>query len=183
MRHLIKAPIWTSKASIYLSTAILAVMCIHITAEIISRALFNYPFVGTIEMVSFHYMVSVSFLPLGYVQMAKANITVDVLSSLLPKKALFFVDLFANAVTLVAIGGVLLASFDMAMQQTNHLEAARAAPYNIWIWPSRWFLVIGFGSCLFVLLGQMVKSFLRDDLTEKLGLDEYELPETRLEEA
>ena len=44
-----------------------ALMMVHITVDVISRYVFNYPLPGTITVVSNFYMVLVAFLPLAFV--------------------------------------------------------------------------------------------------------------------
>ena len=54
------------------------VMMLHIVADVLAKWLFNYPIVGTLEIVANYYMVALIFLPLAYVQRAGGHIIVEV---------------------------------------------------------------------------------------------------------
>src|SRR5690606_40657440 len=57
-------------------------MLLHVTADVISRQLFQRPVPATVEIVSRYYMVLISFLPLAWTERRNEMITVDILSGL-----------------------------------------------------------------------------------------------------
>ena len=60
--------------------AAIALMMLHITADIIARFFLNTPLPGTITVVAHYYMIIAIFLPLAYTEQCKASISVELIS-------------------------------------------------------------------------------------------------------
>lgn len=144
-----------SSGAMVIAGACSVLMCLHVAAEILSRSFLGRPLVGTIEAVSFFYMIIVSFLPLAFVQMQRAHISVDLLSNVLPPWVLRLMNLIANIITLGVVSIVSWAAYTMAVRQTGFGESTRAGMYSLPIWPSRWVVVAGFSVMALVLAVQI----------------------------
>ncbi len=162
---------YLSSGAILIASTCSVLMCLHVGVEVLSRSFFGRPLVGTIEAVSFFYMIIVSFLPLAFVQLQRAHISVDVLANVLPPMALRLVDLLANIVTLIVVSIVSWAAFTMALRQTGFEESTRAGMYSLPIWPSRWVVVAGFAIMALVLAVQIYATLMgkRSRLYDSFG--------------
>ncbi len=124
------------------AVAIMAMM-LNITADILGKLLFNSPVVGTLELVSTWYMVAVTFLPLAHVYATRSNIVVELFTQKLsagPRSAL---DAFGAALGGIYLGLLTWKGAEQAWYQTQRGEVADATFFEIPVWPTRWFLVVG----------------------------------------
>ena len=145
-----------SHVGLYLGMAAVAAMACHVTVEVLSRLAFGRPLTGTIEIVSYFYMVAVTFLPLGNVQTRREHIVADAIANMLPKMIRPVTD-FVGRLVSIAVGAFLLWGVtDMALRQTRIGEAVRAAYFDIPIWPARWMLTIGLGAMLLMMIVQLL---------------------------
>ena len=60
-------------------------MMIHIVVDVTGRYLFNNPIPGTLESVTYYYMVAVTALPFAYVTRSQGQISVEMFTNWLPR--------------------------------------------------------------------------------------------------
>jgi TRAP-type C4-dicarboxylate transport system permease small subunit len=117
---------------------------LHVVADVMSKWLFNFPLVGTLEIVSNYYMVALIFLPLAYVQRAGGHIIVEIFTQSLARRAILVFDaaigLFMFAYSALFVWRTTVE----AIHKTAELEYLQATGLLITIWPVRWFLPLGF---------------------------------------
>jgi len=73
----------------------MVLMMAHITIEVSGRYFFNARMVGTLEVVSFYYMVILVFLGFGYVESRREHIRVDLFVQMMPVPVQFLLYVFA----------------------------------------------------------------------------------------
>jgi len=142
----------------YVNLALLALGCLflflmmaHITVDVINRFVFNGAMVGTLETVSFYYIVLAVFLPLGYVELKSEHIRVDLFAQMMPNWAQLALYVLACIAGLVFFGMLAWQSGIDAIRSTQRAETIMSN-FLFYIWPSRWALPIGFvGMCLAIL--------------------------------
>ena len=61
-------------------------LMLHVVADVMGRELFRFPLEGTLEIVSFYYMVAVTFFPLAYVCHNEGHISVELFTKNLPRR-------------------------------------------------------------------------------------------------
>ena len=96
-KHVESLSQWVAKSAMVLATLFLVLMALHVSLDVGLRYLFGKSFTGTLEFVSFYYMVAVVFLPLAYVELQREHISVDVLVGRLPSIAQLTLSLFRHA--------------------------------------------------------------------------------------
>ena len=128
-------------------------MLLNVSADVIGRVFFNRPVNATIELVENWYMVAATFLPLAYVQGARAHVSVDLVIRHLPERGRFILDVFAMALTVAFLLGIVWTGADHAIEATEGSEIVYATYFDLPVWPTRWFPVIACGAAaLFALL-------------------------------
>lgn len=140
----------------YFAAAALVAMCLHITAEVFSRLFMRRSLPATIEIVSFYYMVIVTFLPLAYVQLKDEHIKVDILYVLLPGKLRAAVHLFSGLVTMAMLGVFGAAMVRVAWRKTQIGELVDTGFFDLPLGPARWLVPIGLAAMLLMLIAQLV---------------------------
>lgn len=148
---------WLGKTALALSAVFLLLMALHVSLDVILRYLFGTSFPGTLEVVSFYYMVAVVFLPLAYVELKQEHISVDVLVGRFPTRIQLVLYLFAGTLGLIYFGMLCYQSYLDAVQATTRLETAMAN-FRFYLWPSRWALPVGFGAMCLAILANMIKA-------------------------
>ena len=120
-------------------------MMLHVSLDVIARLVFKYPIGGTLETVTYIYMVAVVFLPLAMVQRRRQQIIVEIFSQMLPKRALALLDGFVAVIGCVFMLALTWFSAHEAWASTLIRETAPSTQNAVPIWPARWMVVIGAG--------------------------------------
>lgn len=142
---------WLARAQMFLTGIFLVLMMLHVTADVVMKYLFNAPIVGTLETVSYYYMVSVVFLPLAMIELRQEHVVVDLLFRRFPARLRIAVYLFGVAVALIYFGMLTYQTFIDALKATAEKETVMAN-FLFYVWPSRWGLPIGVGSLMLAIL-------------------------------
>ncbi len=139
-----KVLVWVATTKMYLGGILVALMMLHMVADVLMKYFFNAPITGTVETVAFYYMVGVVFLPLPFIEFRGKHIAVDLLVQLLPDTG-----------QRICLGIALLLScifFTMMAWQAAidawhamHVGEIVMGPTELVIWPSRFILPISFG--------------------------------------
>ena len=138
----------------------LIVMMLHITADVLMRALFNSAVIGTLETVSYYYMVLAVLLPLAFVERTGENIRVDVLVQRAPRRVQLACYVAACLVGLAFFGALTWQSALDAWQSTLRQETIMSN-FLFYIWPSRWALPVAFGAAWIATLNNLVQALVR----------------------
>lgn len=121
-----------------IGSALLGLMVVHTTFDVIMSYVAGQPVEGTVEIVSRYYMVAVVFLPLAFLQADDKHIVAELLSDRFSKRGQLFCQCF-TWVLMAAFGGVLAWQCGLeAMRMTAINEQFQTSTYFIPTWPSRW---------------------------------------------
>ncbi len=158
---------WLSARLLDLAGILLILMMLHISLDVLLKAVFDNPIQGTLEVTAYYYMVGAVLLPIAAVEMAQASISADV-----------FYNLMSRRMKLVLMGLILLlcALVYGGLCRITWLDALRAfdrgefsmGGVSMLIWPSRFVLPVSFGLgcvvCVWHLGGLMLSSRVRSKL-------------------
>ncbi|MCA2012149.1 TRAP transporter small permease [Cereibacter sphaeroides] len=163
MKPLKAAAILPSRLSTALGVVSVSVMALHISAEVLSRLFLGQSLFGTIEIISYYYMVAASFLPLASAQLQGQMIATDAFSKIVPAVLRPVTDFLGRLVSLATCGMLIWAAWVQALSKTAVNEAISGLGAPVLIWPSRWMLVIGLGALFLAQLVQLPRGA-RSDL-------------------
>jgi len=136
-------------------------MMLHINLDVAMRYIFSAPFANTIEIVSTYYIVAIVFLPLALVERMNANIVVEILAQHLPKRVAELLIACVAIVTALYFGALAWHTGIDAMQKYEVGEIALGNS-QITVWPTRFYLPIGCGLLVVVLLHKAWRLFAGD---------------------
>jgi len=151
----------TIEATTLLGALAVALMMLHITADVLSKYLTGTPMPGTITVVSNYYMIVVAFLPLAFTERQNGHISVEVLVEHFRPAPKYWLNIFA----LLFTGAV----FAMLTWQSV-IEAGRSyrsgafmieQDMKLLIWPARYLLPIGCGLMTLTLAAKVVIALVR----------------------
>lgn len=148
-----------ANALMWIAAVAVIAMMVNICADVIGRFLFNHPVAGTLELVTYLYMVAVVFLPLALIQLERQHVVVEIFAQLLPPRGVIWVDRFALLATAAYTGFIGWWSMMEAIRNTTRGEMIVILASDVPLWPTRWLLPIGLFAMLAVVLSQLVASF------------------------
>jgi TRAP-type C4-dicarboxylate transport system permease small subunit len=142
----------------------IVVLMLHVVVDVTGRYLFNHPFPGTLESVTYYYMVMVVALPFAYVTRSQGQIAVEMFTSWLPERWTHLIDAFAGLLMLIYVGALTWKIGQEAVSMTVLGEVHDAGTMQFITWPSRWIPPIALGVmalAVAVRIVEEVKGFLR----------------------
>lgn len=148
---------WVNRATLVLATLFLILMALHVTLDVALRYFVGQSFPGTLEIVSFYYMVALVFLPLAYTERMGEHISVDVLVGRFPPAVQLALYLFAGVLGIIYFAMLGYQGYLDALYATASRETAMAN-FTFYLWPSRWALPLGFTAVCLAIVANMLKA-------------------------
>jgi TRAP-type C4-dicarboxylate transport system permease small subunit len=150
---------WVDSSFATISAVMILFLMLITTVDSFGRSFFNHPFVGVFEVSRFA-MAWIGFLALGYVQMRRAHITINLIKGWLKPKAEAVIDFFMMCLSLgttLMLGWV---GLDDALEAIRFGDKVMSGLLTIPIGPPK--LIIPFGCVLLSLrfISQMVDDVL-----------------------
>lgn len=136
-------------------------MMLFTVANVVLRAFFNSPIPGDVELIEIA-MVCTGFLGVAWCAIQVKHIRVDLLVSLLPKRAQCIIDVLGY---LAVLGASTIIAWQSVVEGLANREMKRASPsLEIPIFPFFWITSLGYAVLCLVLvvliarsIGDMVK--------------------------
>lgn len=141
--------------------AALLLMMLHIAADVLLRSVFNTSMQGTLEIVSSYYMVAVVFLPLAMVERLNAHISVELLTQHLPPRPQLLLMAAVSVLSAAYFAAFAWQTWGDAMQKYRVGEVM-LGNVPITVWPTRFFVPVGCGMIVVVLMYKAVRMALGD---------------------
>lgn len=162
-----KSILWMSSRLLDISAFFLLIMMIHISLDVVLKYVINKPIKGTIEAVSYYYMVLSVFLPIAIVEVMRQSIAVDIFYNMMSRHMKVACTALAFFICAAVYGGLAWMTLADAMRSLARNEIAMGENY-IPIWPSRFVLPVSFLTgalvCLWYLLGLLFSKKLRKEI-------------------
>ena len=138
-----------------LAGVMMSFMMLHITADVFLKYTFNRPLFGTIETVSYYYMIGAVYLPLAYVQRRGRHISVELVFDRLPERGKRAAECFALLCAALFFG---ILGWQSWLDAVNawRIDEIIMGSATIPIWPSRFFLPVSFGLVFLVSLLRLI---------------------------
>lgn len=148
--------VWLSRIYFVAASFALIAMMLHVGADVFGKYVFNHPIPGTIEVVAWYYMVAVAFLPIGYVQLRREHLMVEMFTMNMPRRGQAALD------ALVATGGVVYCGllawlvYLNAVKATKRGEFQDVSLFDLPVWPAWWILPAAFSLMALVFMVQFI---------------------------
>ena len=144
-----------------IALVVMAIMALHIVLDVVLTALFARPLTGTLEIVGHYYMVSIILLPLAALHLADRQITADFFTARASAPLRRGMDVVSNLCLAGFSCVIVWQSAIAAWQRTLETENIMVSQVFVYVWPSRWFVPLGFGLLALVALVKAVSAFAR----------------------
>lgn len=131
--------------AMFVAEVAIALMMLHITAEILMRWLFRASLDAVPEIVGFYYMAAIVFLALAHVTRTNSHIAAEIFTEMLAPRAREILEGVIALVLCLFMAVVTWQTANEAISMTSIGEIHQAATVNLPKWPPRWFLPVGSG--------------------------------------
>lgn len=129
---------------------------ILITADVLSRLIFNKPFAGTAEIVS-SIIIIVCFLEIPYVAVKGAHVRTTMLYDKVGVKGKLVIDIIAALLGILVYSFIIRASWGNLFHAINIGEAEIAGSFRVTTVPGRFAIIFGSGLMVLEFVAQIVK--------------------------
>ena len=136
---------YTGGGLVFVAAVAMIMLMIHIVIDVTGRYVFNNPLPGTLETVTYYYMITVTALPFAYVTRSQGQITVEMFTNWLPQRWICLLEAFAGTLMLIYVAVLAWKIGQEAVEMTRIGEVHDAGTTQFITWPSRWIPSIAFG--------------------------------------
>ncbi|MAY86879.1 TRAP transporter small permease subunit [Arenibacterium halophilum] len=160
---------WLSNRLLEISGLLLLVMMLHVTLDVALKYLLNQPVPGTLEVVSYYYMVGTVFLPIAFIELTRGSVAVDLFYGMMGRRAQIACMAFVLAMCVAIYSGLAWITYGDAIKSFTRGEVVMG-PVTVVVWPSRFVLPISFALgalvCLYHLFRMLTDQSARNALTD-----------------
>lgn len=138
--------IWLKKLSNGAAVAVgvlTVLMMLHVTAEVLLRVCFGMHIPGTMEVVTYYYMVAGVFIGIFSCTTDDVHVRVDVVAQFLSGKVRQAVDVIGLVSVAVYFSIFSYGLYLQAVRSWNRQETVDAIVAELSVWPSRWLAFAG----------------------------------------
>jgi TRAP-type C4-dicarboxylate transport system permease small subunit len=153
MRFLENIVRWLTSVGAFVAVTGTLLMMMHISADVIWRALSGARLPATVEIVSKYYMVILAFLPLGWTELRRGMITVDLLDPILRASRVRPInDFLINVVSVLVYAGLTYTTWHIAVKEFESGSFVMALNTPVPVWPGYFMLPFGFALAAVTIL-------------------------------
>lgn len=144
MGKLITAAMWIARIMGYIGAFAVVAMMLHITLDVLLRNLFNISMNTVPEIVARYYMTALAFLPLGWLELKRQMISVELIEFVLTERVRRYSDAAVMVIAAVIYGFLAWTNWDKAISETRVGTLVEIATYKMPVWHSFYFAPVGF---------------------------------------
>jgi TRAP-type C4-dicarboxylate transport system permease small subunit len=133
------------------SVGVLALL-VHVTADVITRNLFQQPIPATNEIASRYYMVLIAFLPLAWVERGQAMVSVELLDLAMSMRMRRLSDIAVAVLATAIYLAIAWVTFEAALSYWRSGSFVDVLGRRLPVWPSYFLPPAGFLLAAFVTL-------------------------------
>lgn len=150
MERLIKLAAGIARVMGYVGALAVVAMMLHISLDVALRNLFRISMDTVPEIVARYYMTALAFLPLGWLELRRQMISVELLEFALSARARRISDAFVMVAAAVVYGFLAWTNWDKALSETRVGTLVEIATYKMPVWHSFYFAPVGFTLAAFI---------------------------------
>lgn len=145
-----------SKILSWVGMGVLLVMMAVITLNVLTRAIFNTPIYGTVELASLTGVIMVSLI-FAYTQLLRQNVIVSIVVDRMTRRLRQIFDLFTLLISMAFVGLVVWTSGAFALRFRHEITEV----FEISSFPFRTIFALGCLVLFVVLVGQFAESLVK----------------------
>lgn len=158
---------WLSNRLLEVGGLLLLVMMLHVTLDVAMKYLLNQPVPGTLEVVSYYYMVGAVFLPIAFVEMTRGSVAVDLFYDRMSRPLQVACMALVLGLCAAVYAGLGWITYGDAMKSLATGEVVMG-PVTVVVWPSRFVLPVSFGLGAIICLWHLGRLLLSPSARQSL---------------
>ena len=127
-------------------------MMLHITLDVLLRNLFRISMNTVPEIVARYYMTALAFLPLGWIELRRQMISVELIDFALSDRVRRISDASVMLMAAIVYGFLAWTNWDKAISETRVGTLVEIATYKMPVWHSFYFAPVGFSLAALIAL-------------------------------
>jgi TRAP-type C4-dicarboxylate transport system permease small subunit len=151
--------VWISKVMAGVAAVTLFVMMMIAVVDVCGRFFFNSPINGSFELGGI-LLVTAGTWGMGFCQLRKNNIRIDVITGRFPKRGRILFDIFAYIFCITAAGAVTWRVAVMTGEYITTSQGGLTATLLIPYWPFMLTLAMGFGWLTIIFIFDLINSLI-----------------------
>ena len=155
----------TLDGALILGVLSVALMMIHVAADVTLRFVFLLPIPATISIVAHYYMVVVAFVPLACAERRDEHISVEVLTELFPLRARERLNFLSTVLSAGVFALLTHRSLQEAEKKREIGTFLIEQDVKLPIWPSYYLMPIGTGLMTLLLFWKLIRFVARRGVT------------------
>ncbi|WP_118137080.1 TRAP transporter small permease [Oceanicella sp. SM1341] len=152
-----------TRGLVLLGGASVALMMLHVSAEIVLRAAFNRPLPGTITIVANYYMIFAAFAPLALLEQRDEHISVDIFTAALPARTRRLLEVAVRGLTVAVLTLLALRTGAEALAKAAIGASVTQGASSVPVWPAYFVLPLGAGAMALVAAIRMAEAAMGGD--------------------
>lgn len=145
---------WVPEALRFIGELGIIFMILIVIADVTMRTLFNYPIIGTLEVVTYWFMVAISFVGMWLAQKRREHISVTMLTDKFSAQGKFLHRMFSNFLTLAFL--IALAWYGWFNALDNMARGEFTGATHVVIWPMRFLVPITMAAFIITIILQTI---------------------------
>lgn len=141
--------------------ALILLMMVNVTADVLGRVLFHSPLYGTSEMVGNYYMIGLVFLTIPTLELRNQQIFVDLFYNMMARRWRRVALILCFALQIAFYAGLGYQSLIDAIEAMAKREVVEGY-YRTIVWPGRYLLAVGFLMALVISALRLVQTIAGD---------------------
>ena len=155
---------WVPAALRAVAMAAVLGMVLLVVADVVMRGLFNSPIQGTLELMTYWFMVVISFLGMWLAQVKREHITVTMITDRLRGPAKMVFRVFSAILTVAFLAA--LGWYGLEAALINMARGEYTGAFRVPIWPMRFLVPIGLGAYAITLIIHTIQDLKNPDDVE-----------------
>lgn len=147
---------WLSEQLMAVTAIPMLAMMVHVTLDVTLKYTVGLPIQGTLEIVSYYYMVAIVVLPMSFVEWSRQSISVDLFYQMMSFRMQVAIMAFVLLLCAAGYGFLAWISLTDAMEAFARREIAQGT-ITIYIWPTRFLLPIALSVSALVCLVHLLR--------------------------
>ena len=136
---------------LWMAAVPLVMMMIHISFDVFSNLVWNYPVPLTNAVVTQYYMIAVAYLPLAATEFRRSHISVDLIVNMMAPRPRLVLDVLAQMFSMAIFLALALQSLQLAMEKLDRNAFLMEQTSRVTTWPSYFIIPLGFGVVVVLL--------------------------------
>jgi TRAP-type C4-dicarboxylate transport system permease small subunit len=151
------AVMWICRVMAAIASAVLGSILVLATSDIIGRVVFLHPIEGVVELVGM-LMIVIGFLGLGYTQLMKGNIMIDIITSRFSQRGQAVFSIFSYIICIVICSLVTWQGGIRAWEYIFKKTGGYTSILHIIYWPFMMLMAVSFAWVTVIFILDLIQS-------------------------